>query len=211
MIRPRLLPLFLFLLLLATTLPAQNRDIIANTIGIGPRAGWYSSNDAEEGAWYFGVMGRIRLGENLGIEAAIDYRTAERFSTGLFDQRSYDAEVAYMPFTASAMIFVPFGSNLAPYALAGLGWYYTLVDYDVLASSIPELRDKFNDENSFVPGYHFGLGCEIVFSKNFAIHADARYLFLGTKINSISDAFSADIDTKNSDGLVLSFGFMVYM
>jgi opacity protein-like surface antigen len=199
------------LLLFAASSQAQNRDIIANTIGIGPRAGWYASNDAEEGAWYFGVAGRLRLGKNVGFEAALDYRTAERFSTGRIDERRYKADVAYMPLTLSAMIFLPFGSNLSPYAVGGVGWYYTLVDYDLLSASIPELRDKFEDENSFVPGYHFGVGCEIVFGSNFALHGEFRYLFLGTEINSLNDVTTLDVDTRNSDGVVWSFGFMVYL
>ncbi len=201
---------FLFVAMTGS-LAAQERDIIANTVGIGPRVGWYASNDAEEGSWYFGVMGRLRLGKNFGIEATLDYRAAERFSAGSIDQREYDADVAYMPLTLSAMVLMPFGEYFTPYGVAGVGFYYTFIDYDVLTTSIPALADKFKDENSFEPGYHFGLGLEIVLSNNFALHADARYLFLGTEINSINDVVTADVNTNNSDGMVFSLGFMVYL
>ncbi len=211
MIYNRIILFFALVLLFTASLAAQDRDIIANTIGIGPRAGWYASNDAEEGAWYFGIAGRLRLGKNVGLEAALDYRTAERFSTGQIDLRSYNADVAYMPLTVSAMIFLPFGTYFSPYAVAGLGWYYTFVDYDVLSTTIPQLREKFEDENSFVPGYHFGAGLEIVLSSNFALHGEFRYLFLDTEVNTIKDVTTLDVDTRNSDGIVLSFGFMVYL
>jgi opacity protein-like surface antigen len=201
----------LFFLLTLTSLQAQQRDIIVNTLGIGPRTGWYASNAADEGAWYFGVAGRLRLGKNVGFEAAIDYRVAERFPAGSLDERAFTADVAYMPLTLSAMLFMPFGAYLSPYGIAGLGWYYTFVDYNVMSSSIPELQNKFRDENSFVPGYHFGLGCEVVFSQHFTIHGEFRYLFLGTEIKKLKDITTLDIDTRTSNGIMFSFGFMVYM
>jgi len=203
--------LILLVLILSAAPAFAQREYIENTIGFGPRVGWYSSNDAEEGAWHFGAMARLRIGNNVGLEATLDYRDSERFSAGRIDTRNYNADVAYLPLTASLMIFIPVGSNFTPYGVAGLGWYYTLVDYDILTSTIPQLRDRFEDENSFVPGYHFGLGLEITFGSHFALHGDFRYLFLDTEINSVRDVLSADIDTKNSDGLVLSAGFMVYL
>jgi len=201
----------LFLFVATAVSSAQEREYIENTLGVGPRFGWYKSNEAEEGAWYFGMMGRFRLGKNIGFEGALDYRIQERFLSVRENEREYSATVTYMPVTLSLMIFAPFGSRYTPYGVAGVGWYLTLVDYDPFQSGIPEIRRALEDETSFIPGYHFGLGLEIVLSRGFALHGDFRYLFLGTEISKIKDVVTADIDTKNSNGIIFSAGFIVYI
>lgn len=195
---------------LATPLLAQSPPI-ANTFGVGPRLGWYESNDAVEGAWFYGLQGRARLGSNVGFELTLEYRDSELFDAGTLDITRLDADVMYVPITASFMVFVPIGSWLAPYGLGGIGWYYTIEDYELFALGSAEVRKILKDENNFEMGYHFGLGLEIQLSQNIAIHGDFRYLFLGTEINSITDFSTLDTDTKNSDGIMFSGGLMLYL
>jgi opacity protein-like surface antigen len=204
-----ILPLFLLLAFFSQPLLAQ-RDFIENTIGVGPHAGWYSSNDAEEGALYYGFQARLRWGRNVGLELALDYRDTEVFSAGTVDLSRLRADVMYIPVTASLMIFIPVGSWLNPYGVAGIGWYYTITEYELLNSSA-DIRRLLQDEDSFETGYHFGLGIELPVSQNFTLHADARYLFLGTEIRSIRDVINLDTDTSNSDGIMLNAGFMIYL
>ncbi|MDT8325310.1 MAG: outer membrane beta-barrel protein, partial [Bacteroidota bacterium] len=204
-----ILCVLLALLFMAPQLQAQ-RTFIENTIGVGPHVGWYQSNDAEDGALYFGFQARLRYGRNVGFEIALDYRDNEAFDAGRFDPTRLKADVMYVPLTASLMIFAPVGSFLTPYGLAGLGWYYTITDYELINSS-RELRQLLENEDNFEMGYHFGLGLEIPLSQNFTLHGDARYLFLGTEIRTVRDITTLDTDTDNSDGIMFNAGFMIYL
>jgi opacity protein-like surface antigen len=178
---------------------------------VGPHAGWYSSNDADEGALFYGFQGRARLGRNFGFELSLDYRDNEQFHAGTIDLTRLKAEVMYIPITASLMIFVPVNTWLHPYGVAGIGWYYTITEYELFALGSAEIRKLLEDENNFEMGYHFGLGLEIPLSSNIAIHGDVRYLFLGTEIKSIREISTLDTDTKNSDGVMISGGLMLYL
>ncbi len=203
---------FVLVVFVATSIQAfAQRNDIENTFGVGPQAGWYRSSDAEEGAMFFGLLGRLRLGNNVGLEASFSYRDAEVFRTGQIDLNNLTADVTYVPITFSLMIFAPVGSFLTPYATAGIGFYYTIEAYDVTKVASSDIRKLLQDEENFETGYHFGLGLEIPFSRNIAIHGEFRYLFLGTSITSIRDLQTLDTDTKNSDGIMFSGGLMLYL
>lgn len=92
---------------------------IENTLGIGPRLGYYKADDAEEGSFYGGAQIRARLGRVLGLEGAIDYRTAQEYDLGEFS-----TDVRQIPVTASALLFLPVSESFQPYGVAGLGAYY---------------------------------------------------------------------------------------
>lgn len=190
---------------------AQRENQIENTLGIGPTVGWYESNDAEEGALFFGILGRVRLGNNVGIEASLAYRDAEVFRTGQIGADELTADITYIPITFSLNIYFPIGSFLTPYATGGVGFYYTIEAYDVAKASQREIRELLEDEENFETGYHFGLGLEIPFGRNIALHGEFRYLFLGSEITSIRDVQTLDTDTKNSDGVMFSGGLMIYL
>jgi opacity protein-like surface antigen len=190
---------------------AQRENQIENTFGIGPTVGWYSSNDAEEGALFFGFLARARLGNNVGLEASFAYRDAEVFRTGQVEANDLTADVTYIPITFSLNIFLPVGSFLTPYATGGIGFYYTIEAYDVAKVSQREVRELLEDEENFETGYHFGLGLEIPFGRNIAFHGEFRYLFLGSEITSIRDVANLDIETKNSDGIMFSGGIVIYL
>ncbi|MCB2205117.1 porin family protein [bacterium] len=200
---------FFSLVMFYSPLSAQ-RVFIENTIGVGPHVGWYQSNDAEEGALYFGFQGRLRWGRNVGLELTLDYRDNEMFDAGKFDATRLSADVMYIPITASLMIFAPLGSFLNPYGVAGIGWYYTLTDYELINAGV-DVRRLLENEDNFEMGYHFGLGLEIPFSANVALHFDARYIFLGTEIRTIRDITTLDTDTDNSNGIMFGGGLMLYL
>jgi opacity protein-like surface antigen len=184
---------------------------IENTLGVGPTVGWYRSNDAEEGALFFGILGRARLGNNVGVEASLSYRDAELFHAGPIDPNRLTADVTYVPITFSLMVFFPVGTFLNPYATGGVGYYYTIESYTLARTTPEEVRQLLKDEQNFEAGYHFGLGLEIPFSSNLALHGEFRYLFLGTEITTLRDVMSLDTDTKNSNGIMFSAGFMLYL
>ena len=202
---------FLFVLAVLAASPASAQTPqIENTIGVGPHIGQYRSNDAEDGAMFFGFQARVRWGRNVGLEVALDYRDTELFDAGSVDPVTMQADVMYVPITASLMVFAPVARFLNPYAVAGIGWYYTITEYELIKTSA-DVRELLQDDDNFVMGYHFGLGVEVPFSFNFALHADARYLFLGTEIRSIRDLSTLDTDTKNSDGIMYNIGLMLYI
>lgn len=206
-----ILPL-LFVAMLATTAQGfAQRDDIENTLGLGPQLGWYSSNDAEGGALFFGLLGRARLGNNIGVEASVAYRTAEVFNTGSVDQNEITADVAYVPITFSLLIMAPIGSTITPYATGGIGFYYTIESYDLPNVSSENVRKLLKDEENFEMGYHFGLGLEIPFNRHIAAYAEFRYVFLGSEITSINDVVTLDTDTKNSDGMMFGAGVVFYL
>ncbi|MFZ1728932.1 MAG: porin family protein [Bacteroidota bacterium] len=207
----KIYPIMLVLFVAASMPSFAQHTQIENTFGIGPMVGWYSSNDAVEGAMFFGFLGRLRLGNNVGLEATFSYRDSEVFNTGKISLDELTADVAYVPITFSLLIMAPVGSFLTPYATAGIGFYYTIEAYDLANITTPGVRELLQDESKFETGYHFGLGLEIPFSSNVALHGEFRYLFLGTSITAIRDVTTLDTDTKNSDGIMFSGGLMLYL
>lgn len=205
-----LLP-FAICLLVCCAPPLQAQAMrIENTVGVGPHVGWYQSDDAEDGALYFGFQARLRYGKFIGFELALDYRDNESFDAGRFDRTRLKADVMYVPITVSMMVFFPLGSLMTPYGVAGVGWYYTITDYELINSSL-ELRQLLENEDNFEMGYHFGLGLEIPISMHLTLHGDARYLFLGTDIRTVRDLTTLDTDTDNSNGIMFNAGFMLYL
>ena len=207
---------FTLLLIVIATIPAslahaQQEYPLRTTLGFGARLGYYKSVDADNGSYDAGAMLRFRISEGLGVEATVDYRGEETFNAGRWESTGADAKVSYVPITVSAMVFLPFGSTLAPYAVGGIGWYHTLIDYHLKAESLPDLIEILKNDDNRVMGYHFGLGIEVPASDHLAFHVDYRYVFLGTEIKSIRDISTLDVDTKNSDGGSLTVGVMLYL
>lgn len=172
---------------------------IKNTVGLGPRVGFYKSFDATEGSFYFGLQTRIRLSPYFGIEGAVDYRGKEEFAFGA-DSTARFADVSYVPLTVSGIIFLPVSFNVVPYGVAGAGWYYTVVDY----SNDPNRVDAVSS-NKF--GYHFGFGLEIPVSEHASLGADYRWIFLDTDFDV---GTPSTLDPDNSNGSVISGSLMFY-
>ena len=159
---------------------ASDRAAIENTIGFGPRVGYYKAQDADEGNFYFGVQTRLRLGAVVGLEGAVEYRASQEF--GIND---YTVKASSVPITASLLIFAPLSESFSPYGLAGVGAYYTKYSYSSSAESL-----GFSDDSNFNLGYHLGFGVELPFNDNTAINIDYRYIFLNPDDNdeSLEDA-----------------------
>lgn len=192
-----LIPLLAFLFTPFISHAQSSDDGISNTIGIGPRLGYYKANDAEEGSFYGGAQIRARLGRIIGIEGAIDYRTSQKYDLG-----EYSANVRQIPITASALLFLPVSEHFQPYGVAGLGAYYDMIDYDTDAEAIPGIED----DHTVDFGYHLGFGLELPFNEKVALNADYRYIFLDPG----SDAFG-DVEDADLSGNVFTVGLMFYM
>lgn len=181
---------------------AEDEGTIKNTFGIGPRAGYYKSRDADNGAWYGGVQARLRLGSIFGIEAAADYRSKETFKVsepgleGNIRQHSY-------PLTASALIFLPILPHFSPYLVGGGGWYFTKIDYSPSLESL-----GFRDKTTHIFGWHVGGGLELPITANVALNADIRYIFLDNKFGETGST-SLSRNSKD-DGWVGTGAVMFY-
>ena len=189
-----LLLLFLGAFLIAPlTIQAQSSDAaIKNSIGIGPRVGFYKANNADEGNFYFGAQSRIRLGPNFGLEGAIEYRAGQEYNLA----PGQTVTTQFVPVTGSALLFLPISENIAPYGVAGLGAYYTIYDYEGAFSN--------ENDNEFNLGYHLGFGVELPLSSNTALNVDYRYLFLN------SDTNEQDFSGEYS-GNTITAGLMFYL
>ena len=150
-------------------------------LGVGPRGGYYKSQDAEEGEWLFGGGVRLKLG-TLGFEGSIDYRS-EQYASGALTVRSW-------PVMASVLLYpLPI-----VYGVAGMGWYNTTMDYDqskfgpLNGLLVPE--DKTDQE----VGWHFGGGVELPLGRTTTLAADIRYVFIDYDFGDLpgSDEYRTD-------------------
>ncbi|MEL7834034.1 porin family protein [Fodinibius sp. Rm-B-1B1-1] len=188
-----LLPIIVFLFApsISQAQQASSDATIKNTLGIGPRLGYYKANDADNGNFYIGAQSRVRLGSVIGLEGSVEYRAAQEYSIG-----GQTLETKLVPVTASALMFLPVSKNFAPYGIAGLGAYYTIYDYDGVFDDV---------DNEFNFGYHLGFGVEFPINQNAALNFDYRYLFLNPDDNEMST------ENANYNGNVFTAGLMFYL
>lgn len=157
-----------FITFSASAQSAYERASIDNTIGFGPRFGYYKAQDARDGNYYAGIQARARLGSIVGVEGSLEYRAGNEFGISDFSLRS-----SFVPITTSLMLFIPLDQNFTPYGLGGIGAYYISYNYSDRAEEL-----GFSDDSSFNLGYHIGLGAELPLNSNFALSLDYRYMFL---------------------------------
>ena len=151
----------------------------------GLRAGFIKPRDADDGTWFGGVQLRVPLTSVLAVEGSIEFHTSE-FVDG-------DIEVVQYPVQASLLVFLMPESQVCPYVLGGLGWYYTRFNFSGSLSGID------SDTESMV-GAHLGFGVRIALG-GANLSADLRYIFLEPDEDALQDE---DFDTIQ---LVLSLGF----
>lgn len=174
------------------SLHAQSNTAIQNTLGFGPRLGYYKAADAEEGNFYGGVQARIRLGPVLGIEGAVDYRAGQTYEFA-----GQELQTKFVPVTGSLMLFAPVSEHLNPYGLAGIGAYYTIYDAEGPLSD--------DNKNEFNFGFHLGFGLELPINSNAALNVDYRYLFLNPDENE------QNFEDADFSGNVFTAGLMFYL
>lgn len=151
-------------------------------LSVGPRATYYTAQDADSGQWFPGVQARMRLTPDLGLEASIDY---------LNNDYGPLTTIKTLPVQGSILAFINPGDIVKPFVLGGLGWYYTMVDgpfgYD-------------NSSSRF--GLHAGLGLEIALNKSLYLSGTYRHVWL--KEVASRDA-SAQSRTYHDSGSMITF------
>lgn len=123
-------------------------------LSLGPRAAYYRSTGADSGDFAEGMQARYHLTRRWALEASADLRQDKFGGT----------KVDVVPLQLSVLVYLmPHGYRLAPYIMAGGGWYYTHV-YAPTSSS------------DFRFGPHAGAGIE--FYKDSAWSFDGSYRYL---------------------------------
>lgn len=139
---------------------------------LGPAVGYLNAKNADKGTWFAGVQARLGLLPFLAVEASITFHNNE-YEHG-------DVDVTQYPVQITGLLY-PFGEGtVRPYALAGVGWYYTRVTY----SGAMELL--FKDETSHTFGGHAGAGLDLRVGPTISLNADLRYIFLNPDIDGVS-------------------------
>jgi hypothetical protein len=140
---------------------------LAQGFAIGPRVTFIrGAEELPEGSRRF-VGGAIRLGGGRSaLEVAMDFRST--------DDGPLNTEVRNYPIQASLLLY-PVRSRIAPYVLAGVGWYTQTVTRFVA----PTGEFEATDETTREMGYHAGLGAELRLHRRFGIYGDLRYTRLG--------------------------------
>lgn len=174
-----LISVFTFIFICTYQTSAQD-FLISRQSGIGPKLGYYKAPDAEDGTMFFGAQTRFR-GEFVGLEIAAEYRGSQEYTT-----TGGELTIQQVPVTASLMGFIPVSDHVNPYALGGLGAYYTFYDYE---GGFVEP----GDETEMKIGYHLGFGAEFPLHSSAAINVDYRYLFLDGDDNLQNKEFSGNV------------------
>lgn len=131
---------------------------------IGLHLGYLQHPDAEDATVFYGIHFRLALAEIFSVEASVDVAKS--------DFANNDAELSLVPVQVTA-ILAPFKDlPIRPYGLAGVGWYFTDVDYSGALAGTPS-----ESENTF--GLHLGAGAELPLGRTLLLHADFRWIFMG--------------------------------
>lgn len=190
------------LVLIVFTLFAVSFSLKAQSLYIGPQAGWQKAANAETGKFIIGADFRYRLNDFLGADASVNYRQEFYNNNNL--------KVSSFPLMVSGLVYP---LNLIPgiisplnniYGAIGAGWYNTNFMYSPKLNSYGlenETKNKF--------GWHYGAGIEIPFggSENFPgtiFTADVRYV----NLNYSLPALPGNPSLKNNF-VVVTAGFLV--
>jgi len=134
--------------------PEESRGPRAG-LSVGGRAVYYRSKGAGSGEFSQGAQARYQLTRRWALELSADLR-----------QESFpEAKVDVIPIQLSVIAYLmPHGYRLAPYILAGGGWYYT----HVYAPA---------DRTDFRFGPHAGGGVEYFLNTVWSFGGSYRYLW----------------------------------
>jgi opacity protein-like surface antigen len=150
--------------------------------GVGPKAGYYKTEETEDGKIMVGAAARLKLGPSLGFEGAIDYKS-EKYMNDALTVKSW-------PVTASVLLYpLPI---IKVYGLAGVGWYNTTYEYDPqkVNMNLTGGEQKVSEQEM---GYHIGAGLELPLGGP-TLAADIRYVKLNYDLSELNVNNEIDSD-----------------
>jgi len=154
-------------------------------LGLGAHYSYVHNQDTEDNFSMLGAQVRLR-GAVIGVEGAIDYRN-EELGGGL--------ELKSWPVSASLLVY-----PIPPvYALAGLGWYHTTLDFPT--------NSIYDNDTQTELGYHFGAGVELPLAPMFKLVGDVRWQFINYEFEDIPSS----VGKVDADSYSLNAGFLFYL
>ena len=132
----------------------DSNDLHASRAGVtlGGRAAYYRPKDADSGKLSGGAQARLHFTSIIAVEGSIDYRS----------NRFEDTRVDVYPVQASLLLYLMPKFIVSPYALGGVGWYFTHVEGG-------------STTNRYGP--HAGGGLEAALARHWTIDGSYRYLW----------------------------------
>ena len=121
-------------------------------VTLGGRAAYYRPKGADHGTLNGGAQLRLHVLPMLAVEGSVDYRQNKFGGT----------TVDVYPVQASLLLYLTPSWVVSPYALGGVGWYYTHVRGG-------------DTTNRYGP--HAGFGVEAALARHWTIDASYRYLW----------------------------------
>jgi hypothetical protein len=168
----------------------------AQTFGLGARMVSVSGTDSPAldpgdttNTKLAGGFLRFKASKHLSLEVAMDYRSTTN--------PTETARVRTTPIQASVLFF-PFRTAIAPYLLAGVGWYKhraeALSDGKVVLTT-----------NTSEFGYHTGLGGELMLGRRASFFVDYRYVYVDVNgVNGFTGALKSAASLTSVIGLLTS-------
>ncbi len=184
-----------------TPLPSDSTRTTTLTYGLGGQIGYFKSSGADVGAVYLGLVGRVRIGSVVAVEGALGYRGSQDFNFGRVNGADLSAQVHSIPLSLSLLFRLPFHGDLSTYVLGGASLSITTIDYSA------DINKVLADETTTKGALHLGIGFEYPLNSSVGIHADYRYLFLGSVFSSTPQY---DFSSKNYGGNQVTAGLVVY-
>jgi len=154
-------------------------------IGLGAHYSFLHNQATEDNSNMMGAQVRFRSNV-IGVEGAIDYRN-EELGNGV--------ELKSWPISASLLVY-----PLSPvYALAGLGWYNTTLDFPSNSTFQNDTQTEF--------GYHLGAGLEVPIAATLKLIGDVRWQFIDYEFDDIPES----IGKVDADSYSINAGFLLYL
>jgi opacity protein-like surface antigen len=151
---------------------------------LGGRAAyfWPAGSDAGSGQWMGGAQLRFYLANFFAVEGSADYRQ-QRFGGNTI------ADI--YPVQVSGLLYLLPNSPVSPFALGGVGWYFTHVRGP---SGFDQTSNRF--------GSHVGGGLQFFLSRHWSMDASYRYIFTD-RITTTSNGVRVSV---NGDGHMATGG-----
>jgi opacity protein-like surface antigen len=145
---------------------------------VGPHFGWAKTTSDGTNTALVGGATRFALAQRLGGELSVDWRTDDLES----------GDVRTIPVQVSGLLYVLPAVHLT----AGMGWYHVDASFDAVKDRLLRF-----DDSTWDSGLHVGGGIEIPLGSRSSLTAEARYVFLGYRLEDAGEVLEVDADFFN--------------
>jgi len=154
-----------------------NLEKYESEFSIGPAVGFLTAHGADRGTWFAGAQARLHFLRFLAVDASMTVHVNE-YEHG-------DITVTQYPVQVTGLLYPFPEGQVRPYALGGVGWYYTRTHYRGPFSLL------YKDQTTNTVGAHLGAGVEARVGPSASLNADVRYIFLNPDVDGVK---SRDFD-----------------